>query len=133
MVGRVRGRQWMDGALRTAHALNRQNDGPVVLGFSAPHDVWVALVVLSADQITKQIVLRYLQYSEQHVILDGFFKFVHWGNTGAAWSMFYGNNRLLALGSRWRPCGTLFDTPSFRYSYPIGQAALGLMLGYLEI
>ncbi len=89
----------------------------------------VALLVLVADQITKQIVLRFLEYSEQRVIWDGFFKFVHWGNTGAAWSMFYGNNRLLAGIALVALVGLYlirhhFDTHTF-----LGQAALGLMFG----
>jgi signal peptidase II len=53
--------------------------------------------VLVLDQLTKAIVLRSLGYSQEQVILEGFFKFVHWGNTGAAWSMFRGNNGLLAI------------------------------------
>ena len=91
--------------------------------------LWVALTVLLADQITKQIVLRYLQYSEQHVILDGFFKFVHWGNTGAAWSMFYGNNRLLAAVALVALVGLYLIRHHFDTHTPIGQAALGLMFG----
>lgn len=90
---------------------------------------FVAVGVLIADQITKQIVLRFLQYSEQHVIWDGFFKFVHWGNTGAAWSLFYDNNRLLAAIALFALVGLYlirhhFDTHTF-----LGQAALGLMFG----
>jgi signal peptidase II len=56
----------------------------------------IALLVIALDQLTKQIVLRFLGYAQQKVIIDGFFKFVHWGNTGAAWSLFRGNNELLA-------------------------------------
>ena len=47
--------------------------------------------------MTKLLVTKLLAFQEQHVIIDGFFKFVHWGNTGAAWSMFLGNNKILAL------------------------------------
>jgi len=57
----------------------------------------VAVAVLALDQLTKAIVLRSLGYAQEKVILDGFFKFVHWGNTGAAWSLFRGNNELLAI------------------------------------
>ena len=35
-------------------------------------------------------------HRDEHVVLDGFFKFVHWGNTGAAWSFSSGNNEVLA-------------------------------------
>ena len=56
----------------------------------------IALLVVVLDQISKQIVLRFLGYAQELVVIDGFFKFVHWGNTGAAWSLFRGNNGLLA-------------------------------------
>lgn len=57
----------------------------------------MALAILALDQLTKAIVLRSLGYAQEQVIIDGFFKFVHWGNTGAAWSLFRGNNELLAI------------------------------------
>jgi signal peptidase II len=56
----------------------------------------IALLVIALDQLTKQVVLRFLSYGEEKVILQGFFKFVYWKNTGAAWSLFRGNNELLA-------------------------------------
>jgi signal peptidase II len=57
----------------------------------------IALGVLAFDQLTKAIVLKTLGYAQEKVIIDGFFRFVHWGNTGAAWSLFRGNNGVLAL------------------------------------
>ena len=56
----------------------------------------IAVAVVALDQLTKQIVLRFLGYAQEKVVIEGFFKFVHWGNTGAAWSLFRGNNGLLA-------------------------------------
>jgi len=56
----------------------------------------IALLVVALDQLTKQLVLRFLGDGQEKVIFDGFFKFVNWGNTGAAWSLFRGNNELLA-------------------------------------
>ena len=56
----------------------------------------IALLVIALDQLTKQVVLRLLGYAQEKVVIEGFFKFVHWGNTGAAWSLFRGNNELLA-------------------------------------
>ena len=52
----------------------------------------MALLVYALDQLTKFLVLLWLGRGDERVIIDGFFKFVHWGNTGAAWSMFRGNN-----------------------------------------
>ncbi|HOX55307.1 MAG TPA: signal peptidase II [Candidatus Paceibacterota bacterium] len=56
----------------------------------------IALLVIAFDQFTKQLVLRFLGYAQEKVVIEGFFKFVHWGNTGAAWSLLSGNNELLA-------------------------------------
>ncbi len=57
----------------------------------------IAAVIIALDQFTKQIVLRLLpQTGQERVVIEGFFRFVHWGNTGAAWSLFRGNNELLA-------------------------------------
>ena len=51
----------------------------------------VALSVLALDQITKKLVNWLLPIEDEKVIIPGFFKLVHWGNTGAAWSLFTGS------------------------------------------
>ena len=56
----------------------------------------IAVLVVALDQFTKQIVLRFLGYAQEKVVIEGFFKFVYWGNTGATWSLLRGNNGLLA-------------------------------------
>jgi signal peptidase II len=56
----------------------------------------IALLAIAFDQLTKQLVLRSLHLGEEKVIINGFFKFVYWSNTGAAWSMFRDNNGVLA-------------------------------------
>jgi signal peptidase II len=56
----------------------------------------IALLVVVIDQFTKHLVLRSLGYAQQKIVIPGFFKLVHWGNTGAAWSLFRGNNEVLA-------------------------------------
>ena len=89
----------------------------------------VAALVVFFDQITKFAVLRYLHYAHERVVLEGFFKFVHWGNTGAAWSMFHGNNEMLAIIS----LVALLVLFLFRHHFDsrtwAGQAALGLIFG----
>src|SRR5258707_11708059 len=57
----------------------------------------LALIVFTLDQLSKWLVLRTLDRGDEKIIIPGFFKFVHWGNTGAAWSMFSGNNGALAI------------------------------------
>ena len=46
----------------------------------------IMILVVALDQITKFLVNRFLLEGEDRVVIDGFFKLVHWGNTGAAWS-----------------------------------------------
>ncbi len=89
----------------------------------------VAGSVYVIDQSSKLAVMRLLDYADQHVVFDGFFKFVHWGNTGAAWSMFYGNNRLLALISVLALFVLVLSARNFEIRSITGRVALGLILG----
>lgn len=89
----------------------------------------VALFVLVLDQFTKYLVLRMLGYADQRVLIDGFFKLVHWGNTGAAWSLFTGKNKLLALISLLALVALFYSRHHFDAHTLHGQCALGLMFG----
>jgi len=89
----------------------------------------VAVVVLVADQLTKLAVLRYLGYAEQREVIGGFFRFVHWGNTGAAWSLFHDNNELLAIVSLVALLALFLFRHQFEARTATGQVALGLMFG----
>lgn len=89
----------------------------------------VAGLVYVADQLSKLVVMRVLNYADQRVVFDGFFKFVHWGNTGAAWSMFYGNNRVLAIISGLALLVLWLSVRNLEVQSLTGQAALGLILG----
>lgn len=89
----------------------------------------VAFAVLLFDQLTKLLVLKFLGYAQERVVIDGFFKFVHWGNTGAAWSLFRDNNDLLAIVSLAALlllflCRRHFDTGTI-----LGHVALGMLFG----
>jgi signal peptidase II len=86
-------------------------------------------LVFIVDQVTKLAVLRYLGYAQERVVVEGFFKFVHWGNTGAAWSMFRGNNGLLAVFSAAALVFLLMFRRQFEGDRPAGQIALGLLAG----
>jgi len=89
----------------------------------------VAGVVYALDQATKFVVSRYLDLAHQVVVVDGFFKLVHWANTGAAWSMFPGNNVLLAVISVLALLVLWFSKDHFEADRTLGQVALGLILG----
>ena len=89
----------------------------------------LAGAVFLTDQLTKLIVLKLLGPNEERLVVDGFFKFVHWQNTGAAFSMFRHNNGILAVIS----FGALVALWRFRQHFEIqriqGQIAIGLLLG----
>lgn len=89
----------------------------------------VALAVVAADQLTKAVVVRLLDRWDERVIVDGFFKLVHWGNTGAAWSLFHGNNGWLALVSVLALVILLIARNKFELGAPSGQIAYGAVLG----
>ena len=88
----------------------------------------IALMVLVVDQLTKQI-FKGLTTEQEIVVIPGFFKFVHWNNTGAAWSLFMDNNRLLA-GIALIALLVLFRSRHYFDAHTTqGQVALGLIFG----
>lgn len=89
----------------------------------------VAAGVYLADQLSKFAVLRFIGEWDQRIVLDGFFKFVHWGNTGAAWSLFSGNNALLALVSVVALVVLALTRDRFETHSLPGQLALGFIFG----
>ena len=89
----------------------------------------LALAIILADQLTKLLVLRYLGFADERVVIDGFFKFVHWGNTGAAWSMFSGNNGILAAIAIIALIILYFTRHHFDVHTLGGQISLGLIFG----
>jgi signal peptidase II len=90
----------------------------------------IALLVLVLDQITKAIVLHYLPYvSDERTVLPGFFKLVHWQNTGAAWSSFTNRNALLAVIAIAALVILFFSRHHFNSHTVLGQIAFGLVIG----
>ena len=89
----------------------------------------VALLVLVFDQLTKLAVLKYLGYAQERVIVPGFFKFVHWVNTGMAWSLAPGNNELLAVVALVALLALFLTRHHFDTRTWIGQIAFGLIFG----
>lgn len=91
--------------------------------------VAVAAVILLLDQTTKLLVIAWLDRWDQRVVIDGFFKLVHWGNTGAAWSMFHGNNGVLAWVSVLALGILIWARKRFELSTWPGQLAYGFVGG----
>jgi signal peptidase II len=90
----------------------------------------IAVVVVALDQLTKQLVLRFLpQIGQERVVIDGLFRFVHWGNTGAAWSLFRGNNELLAGVALLALLILFLSRHHFDSRTLLSQIAFGLIFG----
>jgi signal peptidase II len=89
----------------------------------------VALAIVALDQLTKLLVLQFLGYTQEKVIIDGFFKLVHWANTGAAWSLFRGNNNVLALVALAALVVLFLSRHHFDSRTVLGQIAFGLIFG----
>ena len=54
--------------------------------------IFLALPLFALDQLTKWLVRQNIPYGAEIPIIPGFFSLVHASNTGAAFSMFTGNN-----------------------------------------
>src|SRR3954452_18916878 len=89
----------------------------------------IAVLVIALDQVTKLLVRRFLGDTQEKVVVEGFFKFVHWGNTDAAWSLFRGNNYLLALVAIGALVVLFFSRHHFEARTLLGQVAFGLICG----
>lgn len=89
----------------------------------------VALMVLALDQLTKWTVMKTMAIGAERIVLDGFFRFVHWGNTGAAWSVFRHRNGWLAVFSMAAVIALWFFRRNFEFHRRGGQVALGLLFG----
>jgi signal peptidase II len=89
----------------------------------------IALLVVALDQLTKHLVLGFLGYAQEKVVIEGFFKIVHWGNTGAAWSLFRGNNELLAGVALIALLVLFLSRHHFDSRTLLSQVAFGLIFG----
>ena len=89
----------------------------------------IAMSIVALDQATKGLVLHWLGYAQEKVVIEGFFKFVHWQNTGAAWSLFRGNNQLLAVIALLALVILYLSRRHFDSRTIVGQVAFGLIFG----
>jgi signal peptidase II len=89
----------------------------------------IAVLVYALDQLAKWLVLGSLPQGHERVIIAGFFKFVHWGNTGAAFSMFFNNNATLAIVALLALLVLFLARHHFESKTLLGQIAFGLIFG----
>ena len=89
----------------------------------------IAILIALLDQLTKLLVMRWVDPDLPVPVVDDLFQLVNWGNTGAAWGMFQNSNLILASIS----VVTLVVICIFRRSFQIhllgSKIALGLISG----
>jgi len=87
-------------------------------------------VVYVLDQLAKWLVVQTLPViGEEKSVIPGFFKFVHWVNTGAAWSLFSGNNPGLAIIGFVALILLVCTHQHFHAQTLAGRVAFGLIFG----
>ncbi len=89
----------------------------------------LALSVFALDQSTKWLVQHTIYEGEEKNIIPGFFNLAHRANTGAAWSLFTGNNTLLAAIALMALIALFLARRHFHSHTLTGQLALGLIFG----
>ena len=89
----------------------------------------IAVAVFALDQGAKLVALHCLGPDQERNVIDGFFKFVLWRNSGAAWSLLYGRNGLLAVVSLAALAALYFWRRHFHAHTALGQLSLGLIFG----
>jgi len=89
----------------------------------------LALCVLALDQLTKWFVLQCITAGDEIVVIPGFFNLAHRANTGAAWSLFTGNNAVLAGVALVAVIALFLSRHHFHARRLTGQFALGLIFG----
>jgi len=114
------GIKWVYCAMAAAGIKNQKSNRRILL---------LAAVIFAFDQLSKWFVLRFLPAGDERSIIEGFFKFVHWGNTGAAWSLFRGNNGALALVALLAFVALFLTRHHFNSHTLGGQIAFGLIFG----
>ena len=113
-----------NGAQNSLRLKERQEPNPNLRIFA------ICSLILILDQTSKLLVEHFLpSLGEQRIVIDGFFRFVHWGNTGAAFSFFQNNNTALTVIGILAAFMLYTNRTLFGAHRLPGQIALGLMLG----
>jgi signal peptidase II len=89
----------------------------------------LAFFVIVLDQLTKWMVLHSIIEGDEKVVIPGFFNLAHRVNTGAAWSLFTGNNALLAIIATVALVVLFLSRRHFNSDTITGQIAFGLIFG----
>ena len=89
----------------------------------------IAILIALFDQITKLLVVRCIDPEDPVPLVDGFFRLVNWGNSGAAWGFFQNSNLVLAIISVLTLIVICIFHRSFQTHLLGSQIAIGLISG----
>lgn len=89
----------------------------------------IAILIALLDQLTKLLVLRWIDPVAPVPVVDGYFRLVNWGNSGAAWGLFQNSNLILAAISVVTLVVIAVFRRSFQIHLPGNRIALGLLAG----
>jgi len=89
----------------------------------------IALLIAVLDQLTKLLVLRWIDPEYPVEVVTGYFRLVNWGNSGAAWGMFHDSNLILAIISVLTLIVLYLFRRGFQIHRPSCQIACGLIAG----
>lgn len=91
----------------------------------------LALAVLLLDQLTKFLVCRICPNpgAAEYVVIPGFFKLVHWRNTGAAWGIFAEHTWLLTAVSLLAAAAVVIFFKTITEGKPRFALPFGVLLG----
>jgi signal peptidase II len=89
----------------------------------------VAAVILLLDQLSKWLALSRIFPGDEIVVIPGFFNLTLRANTGAAWSLFTGNNAMLAGIALVALVALFLARHHFSAHRILGQLAFGLIFG----
>ena len=91
--------------------------------------IWLTLVVILLDMVSKYIVSRLLIVNESVMIIKNFFNITYVRNTGAAFSIFSGNTFLVMIVSFIIIIGIILYISKNKPSNKIEKISYSLILG----
>ena len=89
----------------------------------------IAATIAVIDQLTKLLVMRWLDQEQSHIVIRGFFNLVRWTNTGAAWGILQDRNLVLTVVSVITILLLYLFRHSFQFNRPLGRLAFSLIAG----
>lgn len=89
----------------------------------------IAAAIAATDQLTKWLVMFYLQREESYVVISSFFNMVRWTNTGAAWGILQDRNFVLTVISVITILALYLFRHSFQFNRMLGRLALSMIAG----